>query len=266
MIGIVFDTDRRFHYLQHYLEKNGINIVESKGSYQLDFVLFGLKGPDQFGKIQIENGDVLSFDENWFETLPHHCIIASYLFNAYLKKMAEQFALTYWTMETDEILTRTNANLTAEACISEIIKRRPFALSGSRISILGYGRIAQALAKMLEGFRIEGTVVLRSHAYDLEINKMGYRVCHFQDEEFLNADLIINTVPATVLYDKHLEKLNRQTMLVELASFPYGFDSVKAMSLGLEVALLLGLPAKYAYASSAIAMSQALYRQLEKRM
>ena len=68
--------------------------------------------------------------------------------------------------------------------------------------------------------------------------------------------IIINTVPATVLYEAQLERLDKQTMLIELASFPYGFDSAKAMSLGLEVALLPALPAKYAYASSAAAMAQ----------
>ena len=266
MIGIVLNTDRRFRCLGHDLEQMGMHVSEKLDPSQADFVIFGLKGPDRLGKVQLENHDLLSFDESFFQALPQHCLVFSYVHNAYLEMMAARYGFVYMAFEDDERLAKINADLTAEACISELIARRPYALSGSRISILGYGRIGKALAAMLQGFHVDGTIVLRNRAYDLAIQALGYRVCRFQDEAYLDADIIINTVPATVLYEAQLERLDKQTMLIELASFPYGFDSAKAVSLGLEVALLPALPAKYAYASSAAAMAQAFCRQLEKRM
>ena len=41
---------------------------------------------------------------------------------------------------------------------------------------------------MLQGFHVDGTIVLRNRAYDLAIQALGYRVCRFQDEAYLDAD------------------------------------------------------------------------------
>ena len=83
-------------------------------------------------------------------------------------------------------------------------------------------------------------------------------------EDFVpEVDMVLNTVPAQILNERVLQRLCRETWLLELASAPYGFAEKAAANYGLKTALLPGLPARYAPMSAAKALCEAAIRLLE---
>ena len=59
------------------------------------------------------------------------------------------------------------------------------------------------------------------------------------------AKLVVNTVPSTVLSENELVKLKHDTVLIEIASPPYGIDFDSAKRLGIKVIKAPSLPGRY---------------------
>lgn len=139
-----------------------------------------------------------------------------------------------------------NARLTAEGTLSLLMNRSERALCTQRALLIGYGRIARALGQLLKG---AGCIVCiaarRSEARRLaredglvacSINALGDMLPHF--------DLIVNTAPHQLLDDALLTRLDRECLLIDVASAPYGFSLEAARSLGLQAARENNLPGR----------------------
>ena len=59
-------------------------------------------------------------------------------------------------------------------------------------------------------------------------------------------NIIYNTVPSVIFGRDFLSKVDRDTLLIELASVPGGFDICAARELGANISWALSLPGKYA--------------------
>jgi dipicolinate synthase subunit A len=66
--------------------------------------------------------------------------------------------------------------------------------------------------------------------YDLLMSKLG------------NFDIIINTVPCAVFYEKHYAKINKNCILFEVASHPFGFNKELAHKYNLSLITCPGIP------------------------
>ena len=76
--------------------------------------------------------------------------------------------------------------------------------------------------------------------------------------------MIVNTVPARVISDAMLCLVPEDTLLVELASPPGGFDRMLAENFSLRVLHAPGLPAKSAPVSAAALMKRTVCALLEE--
>ncbi len=70
-------------------------------------------------------------------------------------------------------------------------------------------------------------------------------------KKFGQYDIIYNTVPSMILHEERLKLLNKETIIIDLASKPGGVDFKKAEELGLNARLELSLPGKIAPITSA---------------
>lgn len=122
-----------------------------------------------------------------------------------------------------EYFLRKNAYLTAIGCISKLN------LSHKNVVIYGNGRIGTYLNEM-----IENSVVLARHPKNKE------KEIHSLD--YTKADIIINTIPASIPIDIHLLKNN--VKIIDLASSPYGFNHQDLKDKGIDIELWSALPAK----------------------
>ena len=129
-----------------------------------------------------------------------------------------------------------NANLTAEATVSFLHSLIKDELRGRTVFVSGYGRIGRTLCKHLSEFGSSVFVYARRNEVRAQALKDG--ACPLSIDECVKADIIINTVPSPIFSKDLIEQIPKETFIVELASLPYGFESME------RVVLASGLPGK----------------------
>ena len=159
-----------------------------------------------------------------------------------------------------------NAKATAESTLATAILLSPRTLFESRCLILGYGKCAKALARLLSMQTPYLSVAARNPVQLAEASLTGARTFSLEqlsDCELSSFDFIFNTIPAPVLTNTLLEQISPSALLLDLASAPGGFNLEKAKSMGKNAHLLLGLPGKYAPLSSAEKMMSFIFQHIK---
>ncbi len=171
----------------------------------------------------------------------------------------------------DEALLLRNAYLTAEGALSLAMDKTDCALAGKTAAVIGYGRIGKLLARLLLSIGMEVTVCARRREVLLWAAADGARPLPMSDLPRLCGGhlVIFNTVPDEVLDRGLLLRLAPDTLLIDLASPPYGARACDIEEAERENHLVYvcapGVPGRYAPrdAGWAIAdcVSEALRRQ-----
>lgn len=153
---------------------------------------------------------------------------------------------------TREELTVKNALLTGEGVLSILLDRLPVTVFGSAAAVIGYGRVAYYTARMLRLLGAEVTVFARDPAQLAKAQTAGMNAVPLNDlaDEPRHFTCLINTVPAPILGAKELAAINRDCLLIEVASAPYGIDKSAAASLGHTLVKASSLPGKTAPVSA----------------
>ena len=163
--------------------------------------------------------------------------------------------IDYFRREEFAIL---NAEPTAEGAVEIALHEMPITLFGSTCLIIGYGRIAKVLARLLLAFGAKVRVAARSHS-DLAWAKIGgCEVVRIGDlsHHLCDVDCLFNTVPVTILGEEKLSILPRRCLVIDLASKPGGVDFETAKTLGIKTIWALSLPGKVApYSAGEIILS-----------
>lgn len=185
--------------------------------------------------------------------------------NAALMGGAEQRGLVLQDYFSREELAVLNAIPTAEGAIRIAMERLPVTLHGSRILILGFGRLGQALAPRLRSLGADVQAAARRPEQRALANSMGIGSEHPEDiREWLHLyDLVINTVPAQMLGVEELTALKEGAVVIDLASLPGGVDDESAAALNVTVIHALSLPGKEAPLTAARYLRDTVYHMLE---
>ncbi len=165
-----------------------------------------------------------------------------------------------------EPLTTLNAAATAEAALCLLIEASEITLAGSRCLVIGAGRIGMLLGEKLRSLGAEVTLSARSHR-----DRAMIRGRHLRDEEtgvYANGlcryDFVINTVPAPVLSREQLSQLQKDAVLLELASSPGGFSPEDCEALGLKRVHGPGLPGRFSPKTAGILYGESLLAAMKK--
>ena len=174
-------------------------------------------------------------------------------------------------LQTADLLRRPelavgNAALTAEGALARLIEHSELAIWGSRALVLGRGRIGSLLSLRLRDLGAEVTVAARGRRDRAMAEALGCRALDYGALESVLGDLdfIVNTVPARVLTEGMLCLIRPETLLLELASPPGGFDRTLAANIGLRVLAAPGLPGETAPLSAARLLQKAVYAAIEE--
>lgn len=161
----------------------------------------------------------------------------------------------------EESFVSFNALLTAEAAVGLLIHDCDRAILYSRALVLGYGKIARALAERLKALGSEASVAARSEAARKEAESAGLHTISLTALEngLGGFDFIINTIPGRILSDAALRSADENAVFMELASAPGGFDEAFAKAIGLKTISAPGLPGKFSPRSAAQAIQQTVY-------
>ena len=159
-----------------------------------------------------------------------------------------------------------NAKATAESTLAAAILLSPRTLFESRCLILGYGKCAKALARLLSMQTPYLSVAARNPVQLAEASLTGAQTIsseQLSDCELSSFDFIFNTIPAPILTSALLEQISPSALLLDLASAPGGFNLEEAKAMGRNAHLLLGLPGKYAPLSSAEKMISFIFKHIK---
>lgn len=152
-----------------------------------------------------------------------------------------------------EELAVLNTISTAEGAIQIAMEETQRTLHGSNVLIMGFGRISKMLAKMLDGIGANVHCETRRNDSVAWIKAYGYKPIKLEEvKENLNKfDIIINTIPVTILNEEELKTLKKDCLIIDLASAPGGINRKVAKQLEIKLVWALSLPGKVAPVSSA---------------
>ncbi len=170
-------------------------------------------------------------------------------------KMSEEFSneisscgaipIDYLKREDFAIL---NAIPTSEGAIAIAMQEMTKTIYQSKSLVTGYGRISKILCNYLYSLGGEVTVAARKTSDLVWAKSRGYNIVHIDDMLSNNEryDVIFNTVPSMIFDAKKLRSIDKESVIIDLASKPGGIDFTVAKELGLKVIWALSLPGKVA--------------------
>ena len=150
-------------------------------------------------------------------------------------------------MRLDEVAI-LNSIPSAEGAVQMAMENSSITIHGSSSLVLGFGRTAITLARLLAAMGSWTTVVARNPAHRARAVEMGLGAADFPQlgDAAAKADFLYNTVPAMVLDKEALSRVSPEALIIDLASPPGGTDFQEAQRLGIKAILAPGLPGKVA--------------------
>jgi dipicolinate synthase subunit A len=165
-----------------------------------------------------------------------------------------------------EELAVLNTISTAEGTIEIIIANTNKIIHGSKVLILGFGRIGKVLARKLAGLSAQVTCAARKDEDLAWIRAYGHLETNINTigENLSEYDVIINTVPHLILTEEKLQYVRDDCLLVDLASNPGGIDKRVAKDKNLKLVWALALPGKVAPVTTAEFIKDTVYNILKE--
>ena len=160
-------------------------------------------------------------------------------------QLEEKYLKVIDVMKREE-LAILNTIATAEGTIEVAIKNTDKILQGSKVLILGFGRVAKIVAHKFSLLSTNVTCAARKISDLAWIEAYGYESININEMiyDLKDFDIIINTVPQIIIKERELKHMKSDVLLIDLASAPGGIDSKIAIQMGLKYVWALALPRK----------------------
>jgi dipicolinate synthase subunit A len=238
----------------------------------LDAIILPVHGTTQEGKVNtVFSHEPIPFTEEMLLKTPKHCTIYTGISNSYLDNLMKTVDRKYVQLFERDDVAIYNSIPTAEGTIMIVIQHTDFTIHGSRVAVLGLGRVGMTVARTFAALGAKVKVGARRSEHLARITEMGLTPFHLNDleKEVQDIDICINTVPHLIVTASVIAKMPAHTLIVDLASKPGGTDFRYAEKRGVKAILAPGLPGVVAPKTAgqiiANVLSQLLYTDLEKR-
>ena len=239
MKGFVVKDDVRYEYVQRFLAAKGHGICLRHPPEELDFIIFPF----------MDKVDSTTYNESFFSNLRQTTHVFSGTHCTYLDKMCAKHGLQYHVMLEDVGVATKNAVATSEGVIAHIITDSDCILQGAEVLVVGYGKCGRDLARRLNALNANVCALVRNSEKEAMAWADGVKpiyLSQFNDKHF---DVVVNTIPNVVLAAETLEH-RQNTLFLDIASKPYGFNMTQVRTVSAKSAILPGLPGKYAAKTS----------------
>ena len=256
---VIIGGDKRQKYLKDYLVEMGFD-VSSYGLFDWDDDTDKLKGMIKedsaiilplpatrndktifmpFSKKEISLDRLLSFLGS--KNLVFGGIIKGELL-ARLRESEITFIDYY-----DQPFIEKNAVLTAFGALKIILEHIDFALPLGKYAVTGFGRVAKETVSLLKSLSCDITVFARNQSQREDAILKGCKAEPLTSLSRLagDFDVIINTIPAHIIYEETIANMKKSAKIIELASAPFGLDFDLARNYSIDVVKAMGLPGKY---------------------
>lgn len=139
-----------------------------------------------------------------------------------------------------------NAEPTAEGALCVAIKSYEKTILGSKILVIGCGRIGKILSKMLRALNAEVYVSTTGCGKYAFIKSDGNKPVYTNEiNSISDYDIVFNTAESLIIDKKILENSDNDTLIIDLASYPGGVDFDAAEKLGFTAFMASSLPGQF---------------------
>lgn len=192
----------------------------------------------------------------------HHTIFGGMIPEDF-RKICDSREIHCYDFLMEEPLTIRNAVAAAEGAVLEALLHKDTLLHLSSTLVLGYGRCAKVLADKLKGLSAQVTVC-SEHPQELAYaHSLGFYTIPLSElpQKIDQFEYIFNTIPAQILTRPCLEKMQKESLIIDIASNRTGVDYEAATSLQRSVLFCPGLPGKYASRSCAEQLAEYVFQK-----
>jgi len=198
--------------------------------------------------------------ENLFNSMKESKTLVAGSFSSNVKLLASKHDIKLYDFLDDEDFAIYNAIPTAEGAIKIAVEEHSGTIHSSNCLILGFGRIGKALADALRGLHANIFVAARKKEDLAWIKTMGYTPVIYKDLLTIlpKIDILFNTVPHLLIKREEIIVMKKDSLIIDLASYPGGIDFEIAKELGIKTNWALGLPGKVSPKSVATYMMEKL--------
>jgi dipicolinate synthase subunit A len=211
----------------------------------IDSIILPVPGTNLEGHVEtiFSNEKVVLTEEMLLKT-PAYCTVYSGISNSYLtgitKKANRQLIQLF---ERDDVAIY-NSIPTVEGTIMMAIQHTDFTIHGSKIAVLGLGRVGMSVARTFQALGAKVKVGARKSEHLARITEMALQPFHLNalDAEVKDVDILINTIPYMIVNATIISKMPAHTLIIDLASKPGGTDFRYAEKRGIKALLAPGLP------------------------
>lgn len=196
-----------------------------------------------FSIVQIKE----SIDDIAGETRSDQLIFAGMLNSSAQNKLAKNKSKVYDYFRRDEVAI-LNSIPTVQGILKTIFDNVNYTVHSSKCAVFGYGKTGKLTASTLKALGADVTVCVRKYSDIALAQANGLKGClinefHNNADEF---DIIINSVPSVVINKTILNSLNKNCLIIDVASAPYGTDFAAAEKLKIKALQCPSLPGKTA--------------------
>ena len=261
VIGIL-GGDFRYKFLYEILSQENylVYIYENKYIEDKD----NIKSLDEFfnridvlvGSIPFSKDNKISFNDKSInidefikklKTYNIKTLFAGAIEKNIIKKLNDNNIKTFDFFE-DNYIAILNAIPTAEGAIQTAMENSFKTLFNSNSLVLGYGRCGKILSNMLKGIGANVDVSYRKEEDLSYIKSYGLSPINLYKikDSIKKYDFIFNTIPYEILSKEILTNVNKDVVIIDLASAPGGVDYSYARELNIKAIYCPSLPGRVA--------------------
>lgn len=147
-------------------------------------------------------------------------------FHSRLRSLLDTAKIEYFDMMQDEMFLESNAYLTSQGALRLLLENTDDYIVGKRMLIIGFGRVAIALASVLRAVGADVYIAARSSIQLRKASCLGYKTVKLSNMSAYICffDFIFATVPARVMSADDISLIRDDCVYFELASAPFSAD------------------------------------------
>ncbi|PLR77686.1 dipicolinic acid synthetase subunit A [Bacillus sp. V3-13] len=234
-----------FEQLDHAFTGAVKEKIEEVDFSTIDAIILPVPGTSLDGQIEtIFSNEKVFLTEKILAATPAYCTIYSGITNSYLNEITKQANRRLVQLFQRDDVAIYNSIPTVEGTIMMAIQHTDFTIHGSKVVILGLGRVGMSAARTFHAMGAKVAVGARKSEHIARITEMGLTAFHLDDisKVVADVDICINTIPYLVVTASVISKMPVHTLIIDLASKPGGTDFRYAEKRGIKALLAPSLP------------------------
>lgn len=194
-------------------------------------------------------------------------VIAGAMSEKICDTLKEKEVIFYDICDSD-CFTVYNAFLTSQGALKLLLNNTESLVTGKKVLVTGFGRVAEALALTLKGIGTDVFILARNPNQLLKARCLGYKTVNISAKSGVLCmfDFIFNTVPSRILSESDVFRLRDDTVYFELASKPFGADKKDFSAHGKKYIHGGGLPGKFVSDSASEIIADFIENTIKERV